>query len=139
MPTYAETTKIIESRLESLWTNTPVAYQNVPPLNYDLADNPPLVEGTIPYILTKILYGNTQNMEIQKSPSRRTFGNLVVDLYSKKDGGSAENQTNMDALSNLFEFQVVSGVTFKELVTMQDRTHGGWFVTPVMIRFFFDR
>ena len=139
MPTSSEVTKSIEAMFQNLWTDTPVTYQNVPPLNYDLAGNPPLMDGTLPYIATKILYGNTENMEIVKNPSRRTYGSLVVDLYSKKDTGSDTNQANKDALVTLFEYQKIEGITFRELVTMQDRTYGGWFMTPVLIRFHFDR
>ena len=139
MPTYAAVTKSIEDRFTNDWTLTPVAFKNVPPLNYDLPNNPPLAEGTDPYIKTKIVYGITENMEVVKSPSKRTYGSLAVDLHMKKDKGSVANCDGLDALSALFEYQKIDGIVFREIVTMQDRTFGDWFVTPTLIRFHFDR
>jgi len=85
------------------------------------------------------MYGHTQNMEITTNPVRRTYGSLVVDFYSKKDKGTATNMTNIDALVELFEYQTIDNIVFREMVIMQDRTFGGWFLTPTLIRFHFDR
>ncbi len=139
MPTYSAVTKSIEDRFDTLWTNTPVAYKNVAPLDYDDVDKPVLADGSDPYIVTDIMPGHTENMEITNNPVRRTYGSLAVELYSKKDTGTATNQANIDALVALFEYQTIDNIVFREMVIMQDRTFGGWFLTPTLIRFHFDR
>jgi len=85
------------------------------------------------------MYGESEAMEIVANPVKRTYGSLAIDLYSKKDDGTLTNNTNMDALAALFEYQKISGVVFRQLVTMESKTLGSWFVTPILIRFHFDR
>lgn len=139
MPTYAEVQHIIEDRFTQLWSATPVSFANVPSLKYSDANNPPLAEGSDPYLSVRVMYGESEAMEIVANPVKRTYGSLAIDLYSKKDGGTLTNNTNMDALATLFEYQKISGVVFRQLVTMESKALGSWFVTPILIRFHFDR
>lgn len=138
MPTYADVPKTIGTFLAANWTATPLAFNNVPALNY-AGDKKPLAEGSDPYVSVKVQYGETQNLEVGINPARRTFGNLILDFYSKKDSSTLTNQTYMDAMIALFEYKKISGIVFREMAVMQDQTLNSWFITPTMIRFHFDR
>ena len=139
MLSYDQAGQIIEAQFSANWTFTPIAYENVPPLDLTEAARPPLAEGSDPFIALKIFFGMSAAAEVGINAIRRSWGNLAVDFYTKEDLGSSINQTNIDNLTNIFEYTTISDIVFRDITILRPVTAEGWYITPTMLRFYFNR
>ena len=139
MPTYNQVGQIIEAQFTANWSFTPVAHENLPAKNLNDVNRPVLAQGILPFISVKILHNNSAAAEIGASAIRRTWGNLAVDFHSKEDTGSSTNQTNIDNLTNIFEYKTISDIVFRDITILRPVTAEGWYITPTMLRFYFNR
>lgn len=133
--------QIIEAQFSSSWSFTPIAYENVPPIDLTAAGRPVLSEGSDPYIAIKLFFGASAAAEVGvgEDAIKRSWGNLAVDFYSKEDTGSSVNQTNIDNLTNIFEYTTISDIVFRDITILRPVTAEGWYITPTMLRFYFNR
>ena len=139
MPTYNQVGQIIEARVESLWTYTPFIFDNIPAIDLNDVARPKLPEGVAPYISIKIFHNASAAAEVGENAIRRSWGNLAVDFFSKEDTGSSVNQTNIDNLTNIFEYQTISAIVFRDITILRPIIAEGWYITPTMLRFYFNR
>ncbi|MGD2065549.1 MAG: hypothetical protein PVI43_00080 [Candidatus Bathyarchaeota archaeon] len=139
MPTYDSAARIIEDFLDSNWTFSKVAFENVAAIDYSDADRKALSQGEDPFIAVKIIYGPSAAAETGQNAIKRTWGNLAVDFYTKENKGTSINQTNIDNLSNLFEYKTISDIVFRDITVMRSVPMEGWFITPILVRFYFNR
>jgi hypothetical protein len=139
VPSYSEVRQIVEGRFDSDWTFTPVIFGNVPEVDMKDVDRPSLPEGVYPYILARLFHGASAAAEVGQDAIRRSWGNLAVDFYSKEDTGSDENAINIDNLTNIFEYQTIQDIVFRDITILRPTTAEGWYITPTMIRFYFNR
>ena len=139
MPTYNQAGQIIEARFESLWSYTPYVFENTPAVDINDVARPKLPEGVAPYISIKIFHNASAAAEIGTGAIKRSWANLAVNFFSKEDTGSAVNQTNIDNLTNIFEYQTISGIVFRDITILRPVIAEGWYLTPTMLRFYFNR
>lgn len=139
MPSYEAAEKAIGAVLETQWTFTPVAYENVAPIDYADVAKPRLAEGELPFIDIKVLYNASAAAEVGQNTPKRTWGNLAVDFYRKKDKGVIDSRTDLDRLSAIFEWKTISDIVFKDIEVLRPVEANGWHIMPVMIRFYFNR
>jgi len=139
VPSYSEVRQIIENRFASEWTFTPVIFGNVPEVDMTDVNRPSLPEGVYPYIWAQIFHSTSAAAEVGQDAIRRSWGNLAVDFYSKEDTGSDENAVNIDNLTNIFEYQTIQDIVFRDITILRPTTAEGWYITPTMIRFYFNR
>lgn len=139
MLTYDQAGQIIEAQFNTSWTFTPIAYENVPPLDLTDVNRPALSEGTDPFIAIKLFFNASAAAEIGVGAIRRSWGNLAVDFFTKEDLGSSINQTNIDNLTNIFEYTTISDIVFRDITILRPVTAEGWYITPTMLRFYFNR
>jgi len=139
MLSYNQGRQIIEDLFSANWTFTPIIFGNVPQVDMDDVNRPVLAEGTDPYIWAQIFYNASGAAEIGENAIRRSWGNLAVDFYSKEDTGSAVNMANIDNLTNIFEYQTIQDIVFRDITILRPTTAEGWYITPTMIRFYFNR
>jgi len=139
MPTHAEVLDSIEGTLNTNWSATEVAYDNVEALDYTDVARPQLSKGSDPYIGVKVIFAESYAAETGPNAIKRTWGYIEVKFYTRADQGAKTNATNMGNMSTLFEYQVIDDIVFKELSVMTPYTLEGWYVTPVILRFYFNR
>lgn len=139
MPTYDQASRIIESYLDTNWTFTPIAYENVPPMDLSDPQRPILSKGTDPYIAVNLFYNDSGAAEVGVAPLKRTWGNLAIDFHTREGKGATANTTNIDNLCNLFEYTTISDIVFKNMTILRPVTAEGWYITPTMLRFYFNR
>lgn len=139
MAGYAEVTNLIQGHLETNWLSTPVIYENVEPLNYSDPSRPKLSDGQLPYIDTKLRFSDSAVAAVGAGSPVRAWGYLEVRFYSKTKTGTSSNQSNIDIMNGLFEYSQLSYITFKESTNLTSFSEEGWYVTPIMIRFYFNR
>jgi hypothetical protein len=139
MPSYSEVRQIIEERFASQWTFTPVIFGSVPEVDMGDVNRPSLPEGVYPYIWAQIFHNASAAAEVGQNAIRRSWGNLAVDFYSKEDTGSDVNAVNIDNLTNIFEYQTIQDIVFRDITILRPTTAEGWYITPTMIRFYFNR
>jgi len=139
MPGYNDARTLIETKLNSDWSATQIAYENVEALDYSDPARPALSDGSSPYIQAKINFIESAVAAVGANAPVRAWGYLEVFFYSKTKTGTKANQVNVDAMISLFEYTQLNYVTFKETTMLNAFTEGGWYVTPIMIRFYFNR
>ncbi len=132
MPTYEQVETTIGSQFNASWGFTPVLYENV-------ADKDALGKGVADYISIKVMYNASAAAEIGVGAIRRTWGNLLVDFHTKENKGTQANQVNMDRLAAIFEYQVISDIVFRDITVLRSSDFQGWYITPAMVRFYFNR
>jgi len=137
--TYSEALTEIESRINTNWSSTEVAYENVEALDYTDANRPPLSDGSASYIGVRILFPDSYAAEVGPNAIKRTWGYIDTTFYTRQSEGAKPNQTLIDSMCDLFEYQTISGIVFKELIQLTPYTAEGWYVTPTMLRFYFNR
>lgn len=139
MPTYSEVRQIVGDHFTANWSFTPIAFGNVPEVDYTDVAKPSLAVGTDPYIKVDIFHNTSAAAEIGQDAIRRSWGNLAVDFYSKEDTGSAVNSANIDNLTNIFEYQTIQDIVFRDITILRPVTAEGWYILPTMLRFYFNR
>ena len=139
MPTYSQVRQIIEDQFTANWSFTPVIFGNVPEVDMTDVNRPSLAEGVDPYIWAQIFHNTSAAAEVGQNAIKRSWGNLAVDIYSKEDTGSAGNTANIDNLTNIFEYQTIQDIVFRDITILRPITAEGWYITPTMIRFYFNR
>jgi len=137
--TYSEALTVIESHLHNNWTATPVAYDNVEPLDYTDDVKTLLSDGSSPYIELKTIFADSHAAETGPNAVKISWGYINATFYSKESTGAKVNQTNIDTLCGLFEYQRIGGIVFKEMTVLTPFRSGGWYATPTMLRFYFTR
>jgi hypothetical protein len=139
MPTYQSAEDTITSQFGNNWSYTPVAYPNAPAINETVSGRPELGIGQDPFIAVEIIYSTSPAIEVGASPLKRTFGNILVEFYTKEDTGSLQNRINLDRLAAMFEYKTIEDISFRDITVMQSGTQNGWYITPAMVRFYFYR
>jgi hypothetical protein len=139
MPTHAAVLDSIGGTVGTGWTWSEVAYDNVEPLDYTDVARPELSKGTSPYIGVKVIFADSYAAETGPNAIKRTWGYIETKFYTPKEQGARINAVNMGNMSTLFEYQVIDDIVFKELSVMTPYTEDGWYVTPTMLRFYFNR
>lgn len=139
MPTYSQVTETIISRIGSVWVATPVAYENVEPLDYSDPNRPLLSAGQSPYLGIKVTFGDSSAVETGPNAIKRTWGYIETAFYCREASGTKTTQANLDAFAALFEYRQINGIVFKEITGLEPVTVGGWYVTNALLRFYFHR
>ena len=139
MPTYSEVLTSIENAVDTLWPHTPVAYDNVEALDYTDANRPQLSVGSAPYIAVCTKFSEAFAAEVGQGAIIRTWGFLEIAFNTREHQGSKINATNLELMAQIFEYQVIDGIVFKEMSVMDTLIEKGWYVTPALIRFYFNR
>ena len=139
MPTYQSVEDTVGAQLVANWSFTPVSYENVSPVDESIPARPALGVGTDPFIAVKVQYNTSSAAETGMTPLKRTWGNLLVEFYSKEDTGTLQNRINLDRLAAIFEYKTLSDIVFRDITVLRSAAHNGWFITPAMVRFYFNR
>lgn len=139
MLTYDSAGQIIEAQFTANWGFTPFIFENNPERDMTDVNRRPLAEQSNPYIAVKILYNQSSAAEIGQGAIKRTWGNLVVDFHTLQNKGAAINQANIDNLANIFEYKTISAIVFRNIDVLRPVTAEGWYITPIMLRFYFNR
>ena len=139
MPTYQSVETVIGQQLVAEWSYTPVRYENVEAFDETIVGRPSLAIGTDPFIAVKVMYNTSSAAEVGVNAIKRTWGNLLVEFYVKENEGTLQNQINLDRLSAIFEYQTISDIVFRDITVLKSAPHNGWYITPVMVRFYFNR
>ena len=139
MPTYQSAENTITLQFGDNWSYTPVAYPNVKAINETLSGGPELGIGQDPFIAVEIIYSTSPAIEVGTNPLKRTFGNILVEFYTKEDSGSLQNRINLDHLAALFEYKTIEDISFRDITVMRSGVKNGWYITPAMVRFYFYR
>lgn len=139
MPTYQEASRIIEKHLVDNWAFTPIAMENVSAVDYTSPSRGDLAEGESPFIAATVMYNTSAAAEIGEWAIKRTWGNLAVDFYAKEDTGTNDIHTNIDNLTDIFEYTTIQGIVFRDLTILRPVTSKGWHLKPTLLRFYFNR
>lgn len=137
--TYDQALKTIQSQFQTNWTYTPVAYDNVEPRDFSDPVQPLLSDLQTPYIGVKVLFEESYAAETGPNAIKRTWGSIETSFFTRLSSGASTNSANIDNLSNLFEYKVIGGIVFKELMVLTPIPTKGWYVTPTLLRFYFNR
>ena len=139
MPSYDQAGQIMDAQFAASWSFTPIVYENVPAVDLTDVARAPLAEGILPFIAVKYFFNVSSAAEIGVGAIKRSWGNLAVDFHSKEDTGSSVNQANIDNLTNIFEYKTISDIVFRDITILRPVTAKGWYITPTMLRFYFNR
>lgn len=123
----------IEERLSTLWTTTPIRYQNAP-----------FQETANPYVALFILDGDGEQISLGTPALRRWAGVIMLQVFVPEDTGHAQARSYADSLGALFDraqFSVNGSGTIRcRMPSMTpSETHEGWYQVTVAIPFIRDK
>jgi len=130
MAGYSGVLTSIEGYLSTNFAACPIAYDNVP-------DN--LSKGSASFVKVTIAYDESLAAEVSSATVKRTWGSLICEFHSKEDTGSKANLTNLDAMAALLDYTVISDIAFRSTRILEPYLIDGWFTTPALFRFYFNR
>jgi len=136
---YVDALSVIQTAMEAGWGDSRVAYENVEPLDYSDVSRPLLSNGTAPYVAIKVLFSDSYAVETYPTAVKQSWGHLSANFYVRQAAGTKSHKSNLDALSALFEYKTIGGIVFKEMSILAPFRSEGWYVMPVMMRFYFTR
>jgi hypothetical protein len=105
---------------------------------YDNAGEIDLDHVTSPFLnVSFTFYGAVQSC-LGESPFHRTHGSMRIILMSKSGTGLRERLVLMDALTELFKFQVLGGLHVQVPTPGRTAEQNGWHSATLLVPFFAD-
>lgn len=91
----------IQSHIESMWTDTPIHFQNnkFAPVKR--------------YIRCHVLFGDSKQITLGSNPEFRNPGVLVIQVLTEQGKGSTSALALADSLSDIFKAKNISGIQFR--------------------------
>ena len=141
--TFAEARAAIEVYLNTNWTQTPIAWQNVEEIDFSAPGQPLLRDGTDAFIAVEIFIHTSQTITVPGSCVRYP-GTLEFGVFVKEGTGARTAAELTDDLIALFENKNIGtapnvirlrNMTSTETYTEED----GWFVSLVGFAMYFER
>ena len=137
--TYSQAETVIQAHVAANWTVTKVAYENVDALDYSDVARPELSNGQAPYMELKVTFTDSYAAETGPNAIKQTWGYIEATFHTRTSSGAKINKTNSDAMAALFEYKRIGGIVFKEMQVLSSFTSEGWYKTPTLLRFYFNR
>ncbi len=133
MTTFTQARDAIVQALQDSWPaaypTVPVFYDNAIPKDLDL-----LTE----FLDCEIDFVESQQADIGPTPLMRSHGLLCLTLGVKAQSGYRTSLVRADFLSDTFRFSKKQGVNFQAPHLSNPAQTNGWFLTELMVPFFFD-
>jgi len=136
----SEANNAIRKYFQDNWTDTPIAYENIPEVDFTDPARPKLFEGDTNYALIEIFFGNTNASEVGQSTTawRRLRGDITVKLHIKKESGTHDEAGYIDLLRELFEQKDIGNARIGSSRILNTLERASWRVIPVMFNFTID-
>lgn len=133
MTTFAQARDAVVEDVATLW---PAAYPTVPLFfdNGPAADLDKIDE----FLACQIAFSTSAQREIGPAPAMRTYGSVTFVLGVKAMKGYKVSLGRADYLSNLYRFSVNQGVIFGSPHLLPPSEKKGWFLTELVVPFYFD-
>ena len=122
---YAQERIDIESRLNTGWTTTPIAWDNIPYVP---------VPGTA-WIRCTILPGNAEGLAFGKDTEIEYLGIIDIGIFVPKDTGSNTARQYADTLAAIFNLEDFGTVDCDEAYAQNLGTEEDWYRLSVTIPF----
>lgn len=122
---YAQERIDIESRLNTGWTTTPIAWDNIPYVP---------IPGTA-WIRCTILTGDVNSLEFGRTPLKEYDGIIDIGIFTPKETGSAVARGYADTLSALFDLVEFGTVDCDEASVQNLGAEEDWYHLAVTIPF----
>ena len=122
---YAQERADIESRLQTGWTTTPIAWDNgkyIP------------TPGTA-FIRCTILPGDSEALEFGRSPLKSHFGIIDIGVFVPRETGTAVARGYVDTLVSLFDLEEFGSVECDEASVQNMGNEEDWHHTSITIPF----
>lgn len=126
---FEATRNTIEKTFESSWGDrSPMALDNVP---FKLPENKC-------WVRLSLQFGDTIQASMGSLKTWRTPGIVFVQCFSPKDVGSSQSLVLAEAVRDIFQGTVLSGITFRGSSVQGNRQDKEWWVVNVSTPFFYD-
>lgn len=102
--------KIIEETLVNAWSQTPIAFENVPARDHSISGSPLLSEGDKNYIEVSVDVTDTKPLEIPLGLLRYR-GYVRISVHVKEGTGTRIACGYIDDLNNIFQFKLLNDGT----------------------------
>lgn len=120
---YAQERIDIESRLNTGWATTPIAWDNVPYVP---------TPGTA-WIRCTILPGNAEALEFGRSPEKEFSGIIDIGIFVPRETGSAIARGYADTLSALFDLVEFGTIDCSEASVQNRGIEEDWYMLSLTI------
>lgn len=122
---YSQERADIEARLNTNWTTTPIAWDNVPYIP---------TPGTA-WIRCTILPGNAEGLSFGRDTSIEYAGIIDIGIFVPKDSGSNIARTYADAIAAIFNMQAFGTVDCDEARVQNLGIDEDWYMISVSTPF----
>lgn len=133
MTTFTQARDAAVAALVAVW---PTAYPAVP-MFFDNATAPD-VDTLTEFLTCQIGFSRSVQAEIGYTPSMRTYGNVTFILGVRAMKGYRPSLARADFLSDTYRFSNKQGVVFQAPHLLPPVEKDGWFLTELIVPFFFD-
>lgn len=133
MTTYVEARDAIVTRLEGMWHG---AYPSVPLMYDNTSVND--VDRLTEFLGCEISFFGGEQADIGADPILRTHGNLTFVIAVKEATGARKSLARADVLAKSFRFKKFGGVQMQAPHPLPPKDAKGWYITELIIPFYFD-
>lgn len=130
MTTFAEAEKILIDAAVACVAPSPVAIDNVA---YEA-----LSAGADPFLAVNLHWGRTVQAEINPDGRRRQWGSLGLGIHVAVGAGPRPTSEMLQKVVDTFAARTIQSITFPELRVLRARELGRWYVSDILVSFFFD-
>lgn len=134
MTTYVEARDTLISYIHTSWTT---AYPTVP-IYYE--DTVQIALDNIPdgeFVLVSLAFTDNVRQGIDFAPLSRTYGEVVLRVFSKEGKGTRRTLSLFDYLTALMKYRTLTGVTLESPVPGKVQSRDGWTSRDLVTDFFF--
>ena len=141
--TFTEARALLETYLNTNWTQTPIVWQNVEDIDFSAPGQPLLSEGQSPFISIEIFVHTSETITVPGSCIRYP-GTLEFGVYAKEGTGARSTSSFTDSLISLFENKTLgvapNTIRVRNITTTETYTEeNGWFVQLIGFSMYFER
>ena len=133
MTTYANAREHLITKINTAWTTqyptTRVFYENTTKVDLDAV-------GTH-FLAVTVDFTDSLRMEINPSPSSRTWGEAILRFFAKEGQGTKTALQVFDFLTALMKYQTFGGVTTECPAPGPKQASKGWVSFDLTVPFFF--
>lgn len=143
--TLTDAKKTLEVYLNTNWSATDIAWENVDALDPDVAGQQYLITAQNAFISVEIWVHTSETITVPGSCIRYP-GTLEFGVFLKEGTGTRIAANHIDALIALFENQTLISPDTGDRIRVRNitttakyRTSSGWFVSQIGFSFYFER
>ena len=127
--TEADAHRILDLRTQTVLTGELVLYKNEENVSYS--------EGNDPFVKQRVMFQNSDQIELGNTDRERNEGTLVFDIFCRSGTGSAASNALLNKIKVGFRGKRLDGVTLAGVNSLGESEAHNWLISTYLIPFYF--